>query len=141
MSVVIASACRTAIGSFGGTLAPLTAPGAERPSKEAIARAARSGQIDDVVLIALQAGAGMNVARQAALGAGLRRAFGRNHQPRPAPVCRRDACSRRDCGGSAEIVALAARVDPTRRILKGALGYWMGNAEAVDMMVAEGLTC
>jgi acetyl-CoA C-acetyltransferase len=149
MSVVIASACRTAIGSFGGTLAPLTAPelGAV-VVKEAIARAgADPGQIDDVVLgCVLQAGAGMNVARQAALRAGL---------PTSVPA----ETINRVCGsglaavmhaadaiaaGSAEVVVAGGTESMSNApyLLKGARwGYRMGNAEAVDMMVAEGLTC
>ncbi len=74
MGAVILSACRTAIGSFGGALKDLSAPqlGAI-VIREAIARAHVGGdQIDDVLMgCVLQAGAGMNVARQAAIGAGL----------------------------------------------------------------------
>jgi acetyl-CoA C-acetyltransferase len=74
MGAVILSGCRTPIGSFGGALKDLTAPqlGAI-VVREALARAGvEPGQIDDVVLgCVLQAGAGMNVARQAALEAGI----------------------------------------------------------------------
>ena len=74
VDVVVLSACRTAIGSFGGTLKDVSAGelGAV-VVREAIARASMSvDQIGDVVLgCVLQAGAGMNVARQAAIAAGL----------------------------------------------------------------------
>ena len=72
--IVIASACRTAIGKFGGTLKDV--PAADLGSiviKEAIARAGISAeQVDHVYMgCVIQAGQGQNVARQAALKAGL----------------------------------------------------------------------
>ena len=72
--VVIVAAGRTAIGSFGGTLAQT--PAAELGSKVIASLLERArlepGQIDEVILgQVLTGGAGMNPARQAALGAGL----------------------------------------------------------------------
>ena len=72
--VVIASACRTAIGKFGGTLANV--PAAELGSiviKEALNRAhVAPEQVDHVYMgCVIQAGLGQNVARQASLKAGL----------------------------------------------------------------------
>ena len=72
--VVIASACRTAIGKFGGTLANV--PAAELGSiviKEALSRAnVAPEQVDHVYMgCVIQAGLGQNVARQASLKAGL----------------------------------------------------------------------
>ena len=71
---LILSACRTPIGSFGGALKSLSAPelGAI-VIREAIVRAGvHPSDVGDVVMgCVLQAGAGMNVARQAALKAGL----------------------------------------------------------------------
>ena len=72
--VVIASACRTAIGKFGGTLANV--PAAELGSiviKEALERAhVAPEQVDHVYMgCVIQAGLGQNVARQASLKAGL----------------------------------------------------------------------
>ena len=72
--IVIASACRTAIGKFGGTLANV--PAAELGSiviKEALDRAnVKPEQVDHVYMgCVIQAGLGQNVARQAALKAGL----------------------------------------------------------------------
>jgi acetyl-CoA C-acetyltransferase len=149
MAVVIASACRTAIGSFGGSLAPLTAPelGAIVVS-EAVARAgADPAAIDDVVLgCVLQAGAGMNVARQAALKAGLPSSVPAETINRvcgsglAAVIHAADAVA----AGSADVVVAGGTESMTNApyLLKGARwGYRMGNAEAVDMMVAEGLTC
>src|SRR5438067_8329276 len=74
--VVILSACRTPIGSFGGAFKDLTAVDlAAIVVREAIARAGVTpSDVGDVVLgCVLQAGAGMNVARQAALKAGVPR--------------------------------------------------------------------
>src|SRR5918911_3344422 len=71
---VILSACRTPIGAFGGALKDLSASDLGAVViKEAIARAKVSPKdLGDVIMgCVLQAGAGMNVARQAALKAGL----------------------------------------------------------------------
>src|SRR5262245_23907024 len=71
---VILSACRTPIGAFGGALKDLTASDLGAVVvREAIARAGvEPVDVGDVVLgCVLQAGAGMNVARQAALKAGV----------------------------------------------------------------------
>ena len=146
---VLLSACRTAIGSFGGSLLSLTAPqlGAV-VIREAIARAAVSPDaVDDVLMgCVLQAGAGMNVARQAALAAGL---------PVEVPA----ETINRVCGsglaavmhaadavraGSADIVVAGGTESMSNApyLLKGARwGYRMGHAEVFDMMVGEGLTC
>ena len=71
---VILSACRTPIGSFGGALKDLSAADLGAiVIREAIARAGiDANEIGDVVMgCVLQAGAGMNVARQASLKAGV----------------------------------------------------------------------
>ena len=72
--VVIASACRTAIGTMGGTLS--TTPAADLGAiviKEAIKRAGiKAEDVDQVYMgCVIQAGLGQNVARQATLKAGL----------------------------------------------------------------------
>lgn len=72
--VVIVSACRTAIGAFGGTLKDV--PAAELGAlvvKEAVSRAGiKPEQVDEVIFgNVLQAGLGQNVARQVTLKAGL----------------------------------------------------------------------
>ena len=71
---VIVSACRTAIGAFGGTLKDV--PAAELGAlvvKEAVSRAGiKPEQVDEVIFgNVLQAGLGQNVARQVTLKAGL----------------------------------------------------------------------
>ena len=74
MDAVILSACRTPIGAFGGALKDVSASDLGAiVIREAIARAhVKPNEIGDVLMgCVLQAGAGMNVARQAALKAGL----------------------------------------------------------------------
>src|SRR5262249_11204833 len=71
---VILSACRTAIGSFGGTLKDLSASDLGAVViREAIRRAdVQPSDLGDVLMgCVLQGGAGMNVARQAAIKAGV----------------------------------------------------------------------
>ncbi len=72
--IVIAGACRTAIGTMGGSLS--TTPAAKLGSiviKEALNRAGvPADQVDEVLMgCVIQAGLGQNVARQASIGAGL----------------------------------------------------------------------
>ncbi len=147
--VVILGACRTAIGSFGGTLKDLSAVDLGAiVIREAVRRAGVAGEdAGDVVLgCVLQAGAGMNVARQAALKAGL---------PNEVP----GETVNRVCGSGLQAVVHAVEairvgyvdtmvaggtesMSNAPYLLKGARwGYRMGNAEAIDSMLSEGLTC
>src|SRR5258705_11601521 len=71
---VILSACRTPIGSFGGALKDFSAVDLGAiVIREAIRRAdVKGADLADVIMgCVLQAGAGMNVARQAAIKAGV----------------------------------------------------------------------
>ena len=147
--VVILSACRTPIGSFGGMLKDLTAVDLGTVViREAIARAGvQPADVGDVVMgCVLQGGAGMNVARQAALKAGL-------------PVEVPGETVNRVCGSGLQAVVHAVEairvgyvdtmvaggtesMSNAPYLLKGARwGYRMGNAEAVDEMLLDGLTC
>ena len=146
---VILRACRTPIGSFGGALKDLSASDLGAVViREAIARAkVKPADVGDVLMgCVLQAGAGMNVARQAALKAGL---------PVEVPA----ETVNRVCGSGLQAVVHAAEavavgyadlyvaggtesMSNAPYLLKGARwGYRMGNAEAIDSMLAEGLTC
>ncbi len=146
---VIVSACRTPIGSFGGALRDLTAVDLGAiVIREAIARAGvRPVDVGDVVMgCVLQAGAGMNVARQAALKAGL---------PVEVPA----ETVNRVCGSGLQAVVHAVeaiRVGYVDTLVAGGTesmsnapyllagarwGYRMGNGEVVDSMQLEGLTC
>ena len=147
--VVILSACRTAIGSFGGTLKDLSAVDLGAVVvREAITRAGVANEdVGDVILgCVLQAGAGMNVARQAALRAEL---------PHEIP----GETINRVCGSGLQSVVHAVeaiRVGYVDTIVAGGTesmsnapylltqarwGYRMGNAEALDSMISDGLTC
>jgi acetyl-CoA C-acetyltransferase len=146
---VILSACRTAIGSFGGSLKDFSAVDLGAVAiREAIRRAdVRPMDLGDVIMgCVLQAGAGMNVARQAAIKAGV---------PQEVP----GETVNRVCGSGLQSVVHA--VEATRvgytdlvlaggtesmtnapYILKGARwGFRMGHGEVYDSMLLEGLTC
>jgi acetyl-CoA C-acetyltransferase len=146
---LILSACRTPIGSFGGALKSLSAPDLGAVViREAIARAGvQSSDVGDVIMgCVLQAGAGMNVARQAGLKAGL---------PDEVP----GETVNRVCGSGLQAVVHAVEavrvgyvdtivaggtesMSNAPYILEGARwGYRMGNAEVVDSMLHEGLRC
>jgi acetyl-CoA C-acetyltransferase len=148
-SAVILSACRTPIGAFGGALKDRSAAvlGAI-VIREAIARAGVSAaDIGDVIMgCVLQAGAGMNVARQAAIKAGV---------PVEVPA----ETVNRVCGSGLQAVVHAVEavrsgyvdvviaggtesMSNAPYIARGARwGYRMGNGELVDSMLLEGLTC
>lgn len=73
-TVVIVGACRSAIGKFGGSLSSVSpAVLGARVIKEVLARSSiEQEQVDEVILgCVLSAGQGMNIARQAALTAGI----------------------------------------------------------------------
>ncbi len=149
LDALILSACRTPIGSFGGQFKDLSASDLGAVViREAVARAGVGAQeIGDVVMgCVLQAGAGMNVARQAAIKAGL-------------PVEIPAETVNRVCGSGLQAVVHAVEavsvgyVDTVLAggtesmsnapyLLRGARwGYRLGHAEAIDSMLAEGLTC
>ena len=146
---VILSACRTPIGSFGGVFKDLGAADLGAiVVREAIARSGvKPADVGDVILgCVLQAGAGMNVARQAALKAGV---------PVEVPA----ETVNRVCGSGLQAVVHAVEairvgyvdaivaggtesMSNAPYLLKGARwGYRMGNGEVVDSMLLEGLTC
>src|SRR5712691_10885770 len=146
---VILGACRTPIGAFGGAFKDLSAVDLDTVAiREAVARAGVTpADVGDVVMgCVLQAGNGMNVARQAALKAGL-------------PIEVPGETVNRVCGSGLQAVVHAVEairvgyvdtivaggtesMSNAPYLLKGARwGYRMGNAEAIDSMLHEGLTC
>jgi acetyl-CoA C-acetyltransferase len=145
---VILSACRTPIGSFGGSLKDLTAVDLGAiVVRETIARSnVAHADLGEVVLgCVLQAAAGMNVARQAAIKAGV---------PVEVPA----ETVNRVCGSGLQAVVHgveAVRIGYTNVVvaggtesmsnapyaLKGARwGQRMGHGEALDTMIHDGLT-
>ncbi|MCQ2561770.1 MAG: acetyl-CoA C-acetyltransferase [Clostridia bacterium] len=145
--VVIASAARTAIGSFGGTLkdVPTRTLGAVA-IKGAVERAGISGDMIDEVIMGcvLQGGLGQNVSRQMALDAGL-------------PVEVPTMTINKVCGSGLRAVELAAQIikagdadiivaggaenmsKTAYAVPTGRYGARMNNVTMVDMMVNDGL--
>ena len=146
--VVIVSAARTPIGSFGGTLkdVPTRTLGAIAV-KEAIKRAGiKPEQVDEVVMgCVLQGALGQNIARQISLDAGV---------PKEVPAL----TINKVCGSGLRAISLAAQMikagDAAIVVAGGAenmsktayalptgrYGARMNNAQIVDMMVNDGLT-
>ena len=144
--VVIASAARTAIGSFGGTLAPVSAPDlGTTVIKEALSRAGVDGEsVDEVILgNVLTAGLGQNTARQASINAEI-------PQERPAMTINQV------CGSGLRAAMLGAQVikngdgkvvvvggqenmsaAPHAQALR--TGHKMGPVSLVDTMIVDGL--
>ena len=147
-NVVIASAVRTPVGSFGGALKPLS--GIELgvvAAKEAIKRAGIDpATIDEVILgNVLQTGLGQNPARQVAINAGI---------PKEVPAM----TINKVCGSGLRAVSLAAQLikaGDAEIVLAGGTesmtnspyvlpnmryGARMGDTTAIDVMIKDGLT-
>lgn len=145
--VVIVSAARTALGSFGGSLAKLSAVeiGAIA-AKEAIKRAGiDAAKIDEAIIgNVLSAGLGQNVARQVALKSGL------SEESTATTI-------NKVCGSGIKAVVLAAQaikagdvdvvlcggtesMSNAPYIIPGARwGQRMGDSNIVDIMIKDGL--
>lgn len=149
--IVIASACRTAIGKMGGALSNI--PAADLGSlviKEALTRAnVAPEQVDHVYMgCVIQAGLGQNVARQASLKAGL-------PVTTPAVTVNVVCGSGLNCvnmaaqmieAGDADIVVAGGMENMSMApfaMMKGRfgyrMGYPMGKSELVDTMVHDAL--
>ena len=147
VNIVIAGACRTAIGKFGGTLSGISA--AQLGSiviTEALKRAGiQPSDVDEVLMgCVLQAGLGQNVARQAAVSAGI-------------PVEKPAMTINNVCGSGLKAVNLAAAMiaaGEAEIVVAGGMenmslapytlpqarfGYRMNNGSVVDVMVNDGL--
>ena len=145
--VVLAGACRTAIGKMGGALSNI--PAAELGSiviKEALNRAGvKPEQVDEVLMgCVIQAGLGQNVARQASIKAGL---------PAEVPAVTINVV----CGSGLNCVNMAAEMIKSGdadivvaggmenmslapyALPKARFGYRMNNGTLVDCMVNDAL--
>ena len=145
--VVIAGACRTAIGTMGGALS--TTPAVDLGAiviKNALERAGvPADQVDHVYMgCVIQAGLGQNVARQASIKAGL---------PIEAPAVTINVV----CGSGLNCVNLAAQMvqcGDADIVVAGGMenmsmapyalkqaryGYRMGHAQAIDTMINDAL--
>ncbi|MBI5368903.1 MAG: acetyl-CoA C-acetyltransferase [Planctomycetes bacterium] len=145
--VVIASACRTAIGKFQGALAPLSAPKlGSLVVREALRRAGLdAAAVQEVIMgCVLTAGQGQNPARQAAIAAGI---------PTSVPAL----TIHKVCGSGLKAVMLAAqaiRAGDAEVIIAGGMesmsnapyllpdargGQRLGHGRLLDSMVQDGL--
>ena len=146
--VVLAGACRTAIGKMGGALS--NTPAADLGSiviKEALNRAGvKPEQVDEVLMgCVIQAAQGQNVARQASIKAGL---------PIEVPaVTLNVVCgSGLNCVNQAAAMIMAGQAGivvaggmenmsmAPYAMTKARFGYRMNNATIVDTMVNDALT-
>lgn len=146
--VVIVSAARTAIGTFGGGLSSLSAVEiGVVAAKEAIKRAGISPEVIDEVIVGniLSAGLGQNVARQIGINAGI-------------PVTVPAMTINKLCGSGLKAVSLAAQMimlgdadvvlaggtesmsNAPYLLPKARFGLKMGNGQIVDSMIQDGLT-
>ena len=146
---VIVSACRTAIGSFNGQFADVTAIDLGVAAvTEAIKRAGIPvDQIDEVIMgHVLQAGCGENTARQVALHSGI---------PQEVPAFTLNKL----CGSGMRAISLASQQiklgdadiivaggmesmsNAPYSIAKGRRGYRMGNGVLEDLLMRDGLFC
>lgn len=145
--VVIAGACRTAIGKMGGALSNTPAP--ELGSiviKEALNRAGVPADAVDHVYMGcvIQAGLGQNVARQASIKAGL-------PVETPAVTVNVVCGSGLNCvnmaaqmiqAGDADIVVAGGMENMSMApyaMMQGRFGYRMNNGKLVDTMVNDAL--
>ncbi|NTV89990.1 MAG: acetyl-CoA C-acetyltransferase [Clostridiales bacterium] len=145
--VVIVSAARTAVGSFGGSLTPFTAIEIGKiAAEEAIKRAGIDKAIIDEVIIGnvLTAGLGQNPARQVAIAAGI-------------PDSVSALTINKVCGSGLRAVSLAAQLikagdaecvlaggtesmsNAPFLLKKARYGYRMGDDKLVDEMITDGL--
>ena len=145
--VVLAGACRTAIGVMGGTLSKTPAPDLGTVViKEALKRTGiKPEQVDEVYMgCVIQAGLGQNPARQAAVNAGI---------PVEVPATTINVL----CGSGMHCVNLAAKLIASGdadiivaggmenmsmapyALMNARYGYRMNNATMVDTMVNDGL--
>lgn len=146
-TVYILSACRTAIGSFGGSLKSLSAVKlGETVIREALKKANVPAELIDEVIIGnvLQAGLGQNTARQALIGSGI---------PYDVPAM----TINKVCGSGLAAVNLAAKTikaGDAECIIAGGMenmsqapyllksnrwGAKMGNGEIIDELICDGL--
>jgi len=146
--VVIISAARTAIGSFGGSLANFSAVNlGVLAAKEAIKRAGinPSDINESIIGNILSAGEGQNIARQISIHSGI---------PETSPAMTINKL----CGSGLRAVSMAAQfimLGDADIILAGGtesmstapyllekarFGYKMGHQEVVDSMIKDGLT-
>ena len=145
--VVIVSAARTPIGSFGGVFASVTAPQLGATAiKEALSRASvEGGDVDQVYMgCVLPAGVGQAPARQASLGAGVPNTVGcvTLNKVCGSGLMAVIQAAQAVKAGDAE-VAVAGGMESMSNapyyVPKARTGYRMGHGQLVDGMIHDGL--
>ncbi|MBQ1801765.1 MAG: acetyl-CoA C-acetyltransferase [Lachnobacterium sp.] len=145
--VVIAGACRTAIGKMGGQFASVPAVDlGAAVIKEALNRAGvKPEQVDEVKMgCVIQAGLGQNVARQAAIKAGLPvevPAITLNVVCGSGLKCVNEAANM-IMAGQADIVVAGGMESMSRApfaLDKARFGYRMNNGKLIDTMINDAL--
>jgi acetyl-CoA C-acetyltransferase len=145
--VVIVAGVRTAQGKFDGALKGFSAPQlGSIVIKEAVKRAGISPQdVDEVIMgNVVSAGLGQNVARQAAIGAGLPYEIGAFHVDK---VCGSSlkavilAAQAIKCGDADTIVAggMESMTNCPYLLSKARFGYRLFDGKLIDSMVRDGL--
>ncbi len=146
--VVIVSAVRTAIGNFGGSLAPVSAVELGTiAAREAIRRAGvHATEISESIIgNILSAGLGQNIGRQIAINAGV---------PDTSPAMTINKL----CGSGLRAVSMAAQFimlgdadvvlaggtesmsNAPYLLMQGRNGFRMGHGQVMDSMILDGLT-
>lgn len=146
--IVLAGACRTAVGSMGGALSSVSAADLGAiVIKEALKRAGVAPEMVDEVYMGcvIQAGLGQNVARQASIKAGLPVEVpamtlnivcgsGLNAVNQAAHMIQAGAADIIVAGGTENMSLAPFALDKAR------YGYRLGNGTLVDTMVNDALT-
>jgi acetyl-CoA C-acetyltransferase len=143
----LAGGARTPIGGFLGTLAEVPAPALGGVAiKESLKRAGVSAdQVDEVIFgNVVGAGLGQNVARQAAIGAGLPVSVGATTVNKVCGSGMKSvmlAAQAIQCGDAQAVVAGGAENMSAAPYLlpKARNGYRLGNGELVDAVIKDGL--
>ncbi len=146
-NIVILNGARTAMGSFQGSLAPMSAPQLGGACiREAVARAGlQAADVEDVVMgCVLPAGQGQAPARQAALSAGLTRATTCTTVNKMCGSGMQTVIMAHDqlLAGSADIVVAGGMESMSNApylLDRARGGYRMGHGRVLDHMFLDGL--
>lgn len=144
---VIVSGVRTAQGKFGGSLSEFSAPDlGSMVIKEAVKRAnVNTNEIEEVIMgNVISAGLGQNVARQAAIGAGLHYKTGAFHVNEVCGSSLRAVINATQSikAGDAKILVSGGMENMTNcpyLLDKARFGYRLFDGNLVDTMVKDGL--
>jgi acetyl-CoA C-acetyltransferase len=146
--VFIVDGVRTAIGSFGGSLADFSAVELGKVVTKSLLERTKvpAADIDEVLMGCIyQAGQGQGVARQIAVGSGIpveKTAVTLNMLCGSGMRTVANAAQSIICGDAEMIIAGGAEsmTNAPYLLKKARYGYKMGNGELVDSMIGDGLT-